>query len=131
MLGNSGADSVPEELLSALESDADVAALLLYAEGQARIGSATLRLVGMQPVKGEVAPEVLTGRLPLSRDEIALGRLGCGCPARAASAMRSRSSGDGGSQSFRVTGLAVVPSIGLNEGIGQDGILTDGHVGRY
>ena len=125
MLGNSGGDSVPDELLTTIESDTDVAALLLYSEGQARVGSATLRLIGMQPVKGEVAPQILTGRLPVGQDEIALGRL-------AAAALhvgvgdQLTLTGDAGAQSFRVTGLAVVPSIGLNEGIGQDGLLTMG-----
>lgn len=123
MIGNSGADSLADNLRSSLESDADVDAVLLYSEGQARFGSATLRLVGMQPVKGEVAPAVLAGRLPVSGNEIALGRL-------AATALHVKVGGDlsldgdNGTQEFHVTGLAVVPSLGLNEGIGQDGLLT-------
>jgi FtsX-like permease family len=123
MLGNSGADSIPDDLRSAIESDPDIGGLLLYAEGQARFGTATLRLIGMQPVKGEVAPPVLTGRLPASVDEIALGRL-------AASAMHTgvggdlSLDGDGGTQQFHVTGLVVVPSLGINDGIGQDALLT-------
>jgi ABC-type lipoprotein release transport system permease subunit len=114
---------VSDDLPTTLESDTDVAALLYYAEGQARVGAATLRLIGMQPVKGGVAPEVLSGRLPFSENEIALGRL-------AATALHVNVgdqltlAGDSQTQQFLVTGLAVVPSIGLNEGIGQDGILT-------
>jgi ABC-type lipoprotein release transport system permease subunit len=123
MLGNTGGDTVPDGLLSTIESDVNVAGLLLYAEGQARVGPTTLRLIGMQPVKGEVAPAILAGRLPVGRGEIALGRL-------AAATLHVKIgdqlslTGDIGTESFHVTGLAVVPSIGLNEGIGQDGILT-------
>ncbi len=123
MLGNSGADSIPDGIRTALDADADIGALLFYVEGQARFGSTTLRLVGMQPIKGEVAPPVLVGRIPVSRDEIALGRL-------AAGALHTKIGddlaldGDGGTEQFHVTGLVVVPSLGLNDGIGQDGLLT-------
>jgi FtsX-like permease family len=123
MLGNSGAESVPDELLSAVESDPDIGGLLLYADGQARVGTATLRLIGMQPVKGELAPPVLTGRLPTSIDEIALGRLAAGALHTGVGGDLSLD-GDGGTQQFHVTGLVVVPSLGINEGIGQDGVLT-------
>jgi putative ABC transport system permease protein len=129
MLGGNGADTLPDELRSALESDADISALMLYAEGQARVGSATLRLLGMQAVKGDVAPPVLAGRLPVSEDEIALGRL-------AARALHTEVGGaisldgDNGTQQFHVTGLVVVPSIGLNDGIGQDGVLTAAGLAR-
>ncbi|MGZ4765173.1 MAG: ABC transporter permease [Ilumatobacteraceae bacterium] len=122
MLG-SGATSIPDEMRAALDSDADIDGLVLYAEGQVSYGSATLRLIGMQALKGDIAPRVLLGRLPASNDEIALGRL-------AANALHARVggsvslSGDNGTGQFHVTGLVVVPSIGLNDGIGQDGLLT-------
>ncbi len=123
MLGNNGSDTVPEDLIATIESDDDVAAVLLYAEGQARVGSATLRLIGMQPLKGDVAPVTLAGRLPASEDEIALGRLEAAALHVAVGDQLSLI-GDGAPRTFRVTGLAVVPSIGLNDGVGQDGILT-------
>jgi putative ABC transport system permease protein len=79
----------------------------------------------MEPIKGDVWPRVLSGRLPVSEDEIALGRL----------AARDLDVGVGDEltlegvddkHTFRVTGLAVVPSIGSNEGVGQDGLVTFG-----
>jgi ABC-type antimicrobial peptide transport system permease subunit len=119
----SGQTTVSDELRAALEAEPDIDALMLLSEGQARVDDYTLRLVGMEPIKGDVAPRVLAGRLPVSADEIALGRL----------AARALHVGVGDELSlegvddthtFHVTGLAVVPSIGSNEGIGQDGLVT-------
>jgi ABC-type lipoprotein release transport system permease subunit len=124
MIG-SGGDTIPDDQRTALDADTDIGALTLYADGQARHGSATLRLVGMKQVKGDVGPPVLEGRLPVSDDEIALGRLtarsfhvGIGDQLELA--------GDSGSRQFHVAGLVVVPSIGVNEGIGQDAVITFG-----
>ncbi|MEO8694153.1 MAG: FtsX-like permease family protein [Acidimicrobiales bacterium] len=119
----SGQTTVSDELRSALEAEPDVDGLMLLSEGQARVNDYTLRLIGMEPVKGDVSPRVLAGRLPVSEDEIALGRL-------AAHALHVgigdelALEGVDGTRTFRVTGLAVVPSIGSNEGIGQDGLVT-------
>ncbi|HEY7627686.1 MAG TPA: ABC transporter permease [Ilumatobacteraceae bacterium] len=118
-----GADSLPDEMRVALDTNPDIDAVLLYAEGQARHGADTLRLLGMEPIRGEIGPPVLEGRLPASEDEIALGRL-------AAESLgvgvgdELQLDGDEQSERYRVTGLAVVPSIGLNDGIGQDGVMT-------
>src|SRR5439155_21131130 len=109
-------------LRAALDSDPGVGALPLVAEGQARVDAKTLRLIGTEPVKGELAPKVLAGRLPSSEDEIALGRLaahafgvhiGDDLTLNGAEAPRT----------FRVIGLAVVPSIGSNDGVGQDELV--------
>jgi putative ABC transport system permease protein len=119
----SGQTTVSDELRAALDAEPDVDALMLLSEGQARVDDYTLRLIGMEPIKGDVAPRVLAGRLPVSADEIALGRL----------AARALHVGVGDELSlegvddthtFHVTGLAVVPSIGSTEGIGQDGLVT-------
>lgn len=75
LLVGSGGDVVPDELLARLEADTDVAAIMVYGRGQARIGPVTLGLAGMAPVKGDLAPKTLAGRLPSADDEIALGRL--------------------------------------------------------
>lgn len=122
----SGQTTVSDELLAALEAEPDVDGLMLLSEGQARVDdSYTLRLIGMEPIKGDVSPKVLAGRLPVSADEIALGRL-------AAHALdvgigdELTLAGVDDKHTFRVTGLAVVPSIGSNEGIGQDGLVTYG-----
>ena len=124
MIG-SGADTIPDDQRAALDADADIAALTLYADGQARHGATTVRLVGMKSVKGEVGPPVLDGRLPASDDEIALGRL-TAKSFKVAIGDQLELDGGGGSRQFHVTGLVVVPSIGVNEGVGQDAVITLG-----
>ena len=129
LLFGSGGDIVPDEVLAAFEADADVAALMLYAVGQARVGPVTIRLAGMDPVKGDLGPKVVAGRLPSADDEIALGRL-------VADEVGSQVGadlmveGEGGTQRFRVTGLAVIPAVEGLDGVGQDGVLTLGGLQR-
>lgn len=45
---------------------------MLYGTGRSRVGPVTLSLAGMAPVKGDLAPRTLSGRLPPADDEIAL-----------------------------------------------------------
>ena len=125
----SGGDVVPEDLLASLEADPDVAALMLYATGQARVGQETIRLAGMEPVKGDLGPTILSGRPPSADDEIALGRL-------IAETLGTRVGadltveGDVATRTFRVTGLAVIPGIEGMEGVGQDAVVTIGGLRR-
>jgi ABC-type antimicrobial peptide transport system permease subunit len=121
----SGQTEVSDELLRALQDDPDIVSLTLLSEGQGRAGDYALRLIGMEPVEGNLLPPLLKGRHPSGDDEIALGRL----------AAKDLGVGIGdeltlggveGERTFRVTGLAVVPSIGSNDGVGQDGLLTIG-----
>jgi len=129
LLFGSGGDVVPDEVRAALETDADVAGLMLYAAGQARVGPVTIRLAGMEPVKGDVAPKVLAGRLPSADDEIALGRLVAGAlGARVGSNLTVE--GEANAQRFRVTGLAVVPGVEGLDGVGQDAVVTIGGLKR-
>ena len=118
-----GSESVPTELRGSLDADADVAGLMLYAPGQARVGPATLRLVGMELVRGDIAPKVLSGRLPAGKDELALGRLAAHAFGVGVGDDLSLD-GETVTRKFHVTGLVVVPGIGLNDGVGQDAILT-------
>jgi ABC-type antimicrobial peptide transport system permease subunit len=123
LVGGNGADELPAAVRTTVEQDPAVGGLVLYTESQARHGGRTLRLVGMDRIKGDSAPPVLEGRLPEAADEIALGRLaahalhvGIGDPLAL--------EGDSGTVTLRVTGLVVIPTIGLNEGVGQDGLVT-------
>lgn len=118
-----GGDVVPDEIRAGLENDADVAALMLYGTIQARVDSATIGVAGMNPVKGDLAPKILRGRLPAAADEIALGRLA----AQVLGTEVGRDltvEGAGQVQRFRVTGLAVVPGINGLDGIGKDAVAT-------
>ena len=122
-IGDDGASALPPQVRQELDADPDVTGLMLYAAGQARVGGSTIGLVGMEPVKGELAPPVLAGRLPASADEIALGRLeahdlGVGIGDEVALEDAGRI------QRARVTGLAVVPNVAGVDGVGQDGIVT-------
>lgn len=129
MLYDVGADEVPPELRDAFEQDPDVAALTLVSSGQARVGNQTLRVIGVEPVRGAITPYVLAGRLPASGDEIALGRLaGKSLGVKVGDALALDSGGR--SQTFRVSGLVVVPSIGGNSGVGQDGVVTPDGMAR-
>ena len=83
---------------------------MILSSGQARSGDTTIGLVGTELVKGGLAPRLLEGRLPASPDELALGRaiasqlhLGVGD--------EMALTGSGGDGTFRVVGLAVVPSL--------------------
>lgn len=129
ILFGSGATTVSDQLRTAVEGDPDVAAIVYLAEGQARVGSSTLRLIGMDRVRGSLEPPILVGRAPVSDDEIVLGRI-------AAANLKVDVGGevalDGGgtTQRYRVSGLAVVWSIGINDGIGQDAMVTMGGLRR-
>lgn len=129
LLFGSGGDAVPDEVRARLQADEDVAGLMLYAVGHGRVGPVTLGLAGMEPVKGDLAPRVLSGRLPSADDEIALGRLVAdSLGARVGADLTIE--GEGHARRFRVTGLAVVPSVEGLDGVGQDAVVTMGGLAR-
>lgn len=106
-----------------LADDPDVAGLLLLGAGSSRSGSATVELIGFTAVRGGLEPASLTGRLPRAADEIALGR--------STSVELGRSVGDDltldgpeGPRTYRVVGTAVIPSLGINAGLGKGALLT-------
>jgi hypothetical protein len=123
LYSGSGGEAVPEEARATLEADPDIDGLMLFGTGRARVGGETLSLAGMEAVKGDLAPRVLEGRIPSSADETPL----------APPTARTLDVGvgddltvDAGGQSlqFRVTGLAVVPSVEGLDGVGQDAVVT-------
>lgn len=123
IFGDAGATEPSQELQRALQDDPDVAGLMLLGSGQARIGEATLPLVGFESVRGPDVLRVLGGRLPVSGDEIALGRLtandlgvGIGDQLTLEGASSTRT--------FHITGLVVMPSVGGHDGVGKDGLVT-------
>jgi hypothetical protein len=83
-----------------------------------------LAIVGMQPLEGDVVPEVLRGRLPSGPDELALGpvaarRLGLDL------GDRLEGSGAGGTLDFHVTGIALIPGIEGADLLGDVALVTD------
>jgi hypothetical protein len=125
-LGDDGADHTPAELRATLEQEPDIAGMMILSEGSARVLGTTenLELTRVETVKGGLAPRVLTGRLPETDREIALGRLSAAnLGRRVGNEIRLR-----GAQQrdvdLHVVGLAVVPSVGGNDGVGLGGVVT-------
>ena len=118
-----GAESVSPKLREGLDADADVAGLMMYAvrSSARRAVHAAIGRHGTGQRRHRCQGRL--GRLPTGKDEIALGRLAAGAFGVGIGDEVSLA-GEASTQKFRVTGLAVVPSIGLNDGIGQDGLLT-------
>jgi hypothetical protein len=128
-IGDNGAETLPDGLADRLDADHDVTALTLLAGSQVRVGTKSIPILGLDPVRGDARPTILDGRLPAGDDEIAFGRV----TARDIGAHVGDSvelAGPTRTQAFRVTGLAVVPGLGSNDGLGAGGIVTMGGLGR-
>jgi hypothetical protein len=127
--GNNGGDQLPDGFADRLDADPNVTSLTLLALGQARVGGITVPLLGVESVRGNGAPSVLSGRLPTGDDEIAFGRVS-GSDVGAHVGGDVTMSGPTGSQTFRVVGLVVVPGLGANEGVGEGAVVTLGGLSR-
>lgn len=118
-----GENELPPTMTSQLEADRDVSGLTYYGLATATSGKSQIWLAGYRTARGHLTPTLLEGRIPTADDEIALGRL-------EARTLHAKVGGDvaidvaGKHHTFHVTGLAVIPSIGGNNGIGQDGLVT-------
>lgn len=122
-IGDNGGEEMDEDLAAALAADPNVQSLIYYAQTYARAGDNDVALMGMDRVRGDGAPLLLAGRLPVSEDEIALGRVtarrvGVGVGDEVTL------SGSTGTHMYRVVGLAVLTGLGSNEGVGQGGLAT-------
>jgi putative ABC transport system permease protein len=118
-----GGDEVPEEVRTLLEQDPDVAAVTLYGTVLASVGTTSLDITGMEPVRGDLRPDLLSGVLPRGAEEIVLGRVA----ARQVGVEVGDDlvvSGAAGAVTFHVSGLAVIPSIEGGDGIGEGGVVT-------
>jgi putative ABC transport system permease protein len=122
LLGN-GWLPAGSDLRATLDGDDDVEGLMLLGAGAARAGTTTVELVGVDPVLGGLTPRLLDGRLPAGPNEVALGRLtadrlGVGVGDELTLA------GVDAPATFHVVGLAVVPALGVNAGVGEGALLT-------
>ena len=123
LLGDEGADSLPDGLVDTLEGNADVSSLVVYSGTTARVSDTTTPVIGYDAVRGEGSPYVSVGRLPVADDEIAFGRttaddldLGVGDTITL--------EGPTGSDDFTVTGVVVMPGLGSTDGMGTGGLVT-------
>ena len=74
-LGDNGGQAIDPVLASNLRDDPDVTSLMFYAVAEAHAGASTVLLSGLEAVRGTGTPVVLSGKLPITADEIALGRV--------------------------------------------------------
>jgi|GEM_PF-4774228 len=117
-IGDNGAESLPDGMVARLDANPDVASLTLFAGSQARVGDKTIPMLGLEAVRGGGQPVMLEGRLPSSDDEIAFGRV-TAADIGAHVGDNVELAGSSQSRVFRVTGLAVVPGLGANDGLGS------------
>jgi hypothetical protein len=122
-LVDSGASELPPGVTEFLRSSPEVTAFTLYAASQARVGDSTIAVVAMDPVRGDLSPPVLSGRLPRGSDEVALGR-------RSARELGASIGGeielttDTGTAAYQVTGLVIPPGLRGNDTVGNGAVIT-------
>jgi putative ABC transport system permease protein len=122
-LGDNGGEQMDAQLAATLESDPNVESLIFYAQAYAKQGDTDVALMGMQRARGDRAPVLLTGRLPVSEDEIAMGRV---TSRRVGAGIDDEVTltGSAGTHTYRVVGLAVLTGLGSNEGVGEGALTT-------
>ena len=102
---------------------------MILSGSQARRGRTSVGIVGVEHVRGDLAPKVVAGRLPVGPDEVALGRV----TARQLDAHvgdRMELVGPGGKSAYRVVGVAVVPTLGAIDGAGVGAVTTSDGLAR-
>jgi putative ABC transport system permease protein len=108
-----------------LRGDPDVTGYTATAPGETRIGGRDIQLIGFDPLRGDVVPPVLSGRLPRAPGEIALGGADLralhqhvGGTVRAGTARRA--------VALRITGQVVLTPEITNEQsrLGSGGVMT-------
>jgi ABC-type lipoprotein release transport system permease subunit len=123
-LGDDGSDHSPAQLRAAIAPDPNISGLMLLSEGSGRVvgSTASIGLVRVESVKGNLAPRVLSGRLPTASDEIMLGRLSAATLKRhVGDELRLR--GAKGEATLHVVGIGIVPGVGGVDGVGQGGVV--------
>ena len=118
-----GATDTSAAIRQAMEGSPDVDAVTLYGTTTVAIGAASLDIVGMQPLRGDLAPEVRRGRLPQGDDEIALGSVVLG-DLGLDLGDELVVTGATGPRPLHVTGVALVPPVGGAVGVGESGVVT-------
>jgi putative ABC transport system permease protein len=118
-------DMSASDLHKALDGDRDIDGMMILSEAEARSAGTTVELIGMERVRGSLAPRMLSGRVPARADEVALGK----------NTARQLHLGRGdhltlrGSTSrpatFTVVGTVIVPTVGGNDGVGAGALLTN------
>ena len=116
-------DLSASDLRKGLEGNRDIDGLMIVTAASARAGGATVQLTGMDRIRGDLAPRVLSGRLPESPDEAAIG------------AVTARDlhvhvgdelalAGSAARRNVRIVGTAVLPTVAGNDGVGTGVLMT-------
>ena len=127
--GRRGAGSVGDELRSKLTGAPDVEGLSILTGATVRAGEASVGLIGVEHLLGNISPPVFSGRLPAGPDEVALGRLTAD-DLGVHIGDRLELAGSDGTATMNVVGLAVVPGLGGIDGVGQGGVVTSDGLAR-
>ena len=117
------------QLRSKLTGAPDVEGLSILTGATVRAGEASVGLIGVEHVQGNISPPLLSGRLPAGPDEVALGRLTAD-ELRVHIGDRLELAGSDGTATMNVVGLAVVPGLGGIDGVGQGGVVTSDGLAR-
>lgn len=118
---------VSPELAKKLEADRDVTDLTLGSRGtNIRLAGDVYLALGFQRLRGSVHPAVTEGRMPRTRDEVALGAQTLRDLHRSVGDTVPATAADGTPLRMRIVGRTVVPTLSLsgNEGIGASVVLT-------
>lgn len=122
-MGDNGGEQIDQGLAADLVGDPNVTSLMFYAGSYGRSGATTVPLSGLQAIRGEGTPTMISGRLPSGDDEIGLGRVTAD-DVGAGVGDKLTLTGLTGTRTFRVTGIVIVTGLGANEGIGEGGVVT-------
>lgn len=125
VFGDAGQTVPSDELRLGLVADPAVRGLTLLGTSQARGGDNTVMLVGFERIRGGQALVPMEGRLPASTDEIALGRV-TARELHVDTGDELSLHGATSTQTFTVTGIVVMPSVGGGDGVGDGGLVTMG-----
>ena len=118
-----GGGVLPDGMVEALEASPAVAGLAQYMATTVQVGSDALGIVGMEVRKGDLAPEVIEGRLPQAPDELALGsRAARNLAVDVGAVVTLR--GGAGERELRVSGIAILPGVEEAGLLGQIGVVT-------
>jgi ABC-type lipoprotein release transport system permease subunit len=112
-----------DDLRAALGAEPDLSDLMILTGAKVRTGDASLGVVGVEHLRGSLAPRVLEGRLPQAPDELALGRL-TAHDLHLDRGDRLTLTGPAGAHDYHIVGLAVVPTLADIDGVGAGAVAT-------
>jgi hypothetical protein len=120
-----GSAQISSDERAVLETDPDIADVNYYTSSPTRVegAGATLPLAGVERVRGLLDPPLLTGRLPVGPEEIAVGRVSADRLDASIGDVLTVSAA-GASADYEITGLIVPPLIRGNDLVGEGGLVT-------